>query len=273
MDLQLGSSGADVTAVQNALTAKGFNTGAADGVFGVQTEAALKAFQAGAGLPADGVAGPATLAALGLVAPPEISLPIPGVSVDIVSKMCPGAPRANIETHLPFVLSALIEPQLADKSMVLMAIGTIRAETGCFAPISEGVSKYNTPPGGPDFSLYDGLQRLGNNQPGDGARFKGRGFVQLTGRFNYTKYGNAIGLGDQLVQNSELANDPKIAANLLAGFLKGNETQIRTALAAGNLTRARQLVNGGTNGLADFEAAYNLGNTLLPEELTPGISS
>jgi peptidoglycan L-alanyl-D-glutamate endopeptidase CwlK len=274
MNLQAGSSGADVTALQNALTAKGFSTGGADGVFGAQTEAALKAFQASVSLPADGVAGPATLAALDLTPPPpQISLPIPGVSVDIVSKMCPGAPRANIQTHLPFVLGALIEPQLADKNMVLMAIGTIRAETGCFAPISEGVSKYNTPPGGPDFSLYDGLQRLGNNQPGDGARFKGRGFVQLTGRFNYTKYSNAIGLGDQLVQNPELANDPKIAANLLAGFLKGNETQIRTALAAGNLTRARQLVNGGTNGLADFEAAYNLGNALLPEELAPGITA
>jgi hypothetical protein len=89
--------------------------------------------------------------------------------------MCPGAPRINIEMHLPHVLTALIELELADKHMVLMAIGTIRAETGSFAPISEGVSHFNTPPGGPAFSLYDG--RLGNTQPGDGALFKGRGFV------------------------------------------------------------------------------------------------
>jgi len=152
--------------------------------------------------------------------------------------------------------------------MVLMAIGTIRAETGSFAPISEGVSHYNTAPGGPDFGLYEGLQRLGNNQPGDGARFKGRGFVQLTGRYNYTKYSAAIGRGDQLVQNPELANDPTIAADLLADFLKDHETQIRASLAAGDLAEARKLVNGGSNGLADFEAAYNLGNTLLPNPLT-----
>jgi putative chitinase len=190
--LQLGSTGAAVASLQAALAAKGFGPGAADGVFGAGTEAAVKAFQASRNLPADGVAGPVTAAALGLVEPPAIQSPIPEVTVDIVSRMCPGASRANIQTHLPFVLSALIEPQLADKRMVLMAIATIRAETGSFAPISEGVSRFNTSPGEPDFALYDGLQRLGNNQPGDGARFKGRGFVQLTGRFNYTKYSNAI---------------------------------------------------------------------------------
>jgi len=269
--LRLGSSGADVTALQNALAAKGFDPGAADGIFGSGTEAAVRAFQASASLSVDGVAGPHTTAALDLVEPPPaISSPIPAVTVDVVSRMCPGAPRTNIQTHLPFVLSALIEPKLVDRSMVLMAIGTIRAETGSFAPISEGVSGFNTPPGGPDFALYEGLQRLGNSQPGDGARFKGRGFVQLTGRFNYTHYSNAIGLGAQLVQNPELANDPKIAADLLAGFLKDHEAQIRAALATGNLIQARKLVNGGSNGLADFEAAYNQGVALLPDKLIVG---
>ena len=44
---------------------------------------------------------------------------------------------------------------------------------------------------GAPFALYD--DRLGN-QPGDGARFKGRGFVQLTGRYNYAKYGPVVGV-------------------------------------------------------------------------------
>jgi hypothetical protein len=267
--LQAGCSGPAVASLQAALAAKGFDPGAIDGIFGPGTVVALKAFQTSLNLPADGIAGPVVAAALGLSDPsPSVQSPIPEVTPDTVSKMCPGAPRTNIQTHLPFVLNALIGQQLADKQMVLMAIGTIRAETGIFAPISEGVSRFNTAPGGSPFALYDGLERLGNTQPGDGARFRGRGFVQLTGRFNYTKYSQAIGLGDQLLQNPDLASDPKIAAELLASFLKDNRTRIQNALAAGDLTEARKLVNGGSNGLADFEAAYNQGNTLLPDRLT-----
>jgi putative chitinase len=184
------------------------------------------------------------------------------VTVDIVCQMCPGAPRANIESNLPFVLNALVPPQLGDKAMVLMAIATIRAETGRFAPLEEQVDQYNTPPGGPDFSLYDNRAALGNNQPGDGARFKGRGFVQLTGRANYTQFGQVIGVA--LTDNPELANDPKIAAELLAAFLKAHETRIRAALAANDLATARKLVNGGSYGLDAFSSAYTTGNTLLP---------
>jgi peptidoglycan hydrolase-like protein with peptidoglycan-binding domain len=261
-----GSSGPEVRVLQTALDAKGFSAGTPDGVFGPGTENALKAFQASLGLSANGEACLDTLTALGLVAPPR-SMPIPSVTIDFVSKMCPGAPRTNIQTHLPTVLEALMEPGLADKDMVLMAIGTIRAETGSFAPISEGVSHFNTAPGGPDFGLYDGRESLGNTQPGDGARFKGRGFVQLTGRSNYSKFSPAIGLGDGLIENPELANDPKIAAQLLVEFLKDKEAQIRMALAADNLTEARKLVNGGSNGLADFEDAYGIGHNLLPDPL------
>lgn len=263
--LQPGDSGTDVVALQNALAAKGFNPAVADGTFGPATETALKSFQASAGLIADGIAGPQTIAALGIVPAPEVISPIPTVTVDIVCRICPGAPRTNIEMHLPHVLTALMEPNMADKQMVLMAIGTIRAETGCFAPINESVSHFNTPPGGPDFSLYDG--KLGNTQPGDGALFKGRGFVQLTGRSNYAKYSQELGLGDRLVQSPDLANDPQIAAELLATFLKDHETAIRAALAAGDLAGARKQVNGGTNGLSDFTAAYNTGAGLLPDNL------
>jgi len=192
---------------------------------------------------------------------------LPSVTVDIVSKMCPGAPVANITANLPYVLTALATAQLDDKPMVLMAIGTIRAETGRFAPISEQVNQYNTAPGGPQFGLYDGRASLGNSQPGDGARFKGRGFVQLTGRANYAQYGEVIGLGTGLLDNPDLANDPKVASELLAAFLKAHETRIRAALTAGDLATARKLVNGGTYGVDTFSSAYNTGNELLPDPL------
>jgi predicted chitinase len=50
--------------------------------------------------------------------------------------------------------------------------------------------------------------------------------------------------------------------------LKDHETLIRAALTRGDLADARKQVNGGTNGLPDFTAAYNTGQTLLPDDLT-----
>ena len=191
---------------------------------------------------------------------------IPDITVEVAAGMLPNAPRANIEKHLPMVLNALVDPQLVDKPMILMALATIRAETASFAPISEGQIHFNTSPGGHPFDLYDYRAELGNLGPPDGERFKGRGFIQLTGRSNYAVHGAAVGMGTQLIDDPELANDPAIAARLLASFLKHHEEKIRAALTTDNLREARRLVNGGSNGLEAFEAAYRSGLTLIPSE-------
>jgi peptidoglycan hydrolase-like protein with peptidoglycan-binding domain len=64
--LQTGSSGDDVKELQTKLTAKGFNTGTADGVFGPKTESAVRRYQEKQGLQVDGIAGPDTCGALGM---------------------------------------------------------------------------------------------------------------------------------------------------------------------------------------------------------------
>jgi len=194
---------------------------------------------------------------------------IPEITVEIATRIIPFAPRANIERNLPFVLDALVAPELADKSMILMALATICAETGSFLPISEGQSRFNTSLAGHPFDLYDSRADLGNLGPPDGQRFKGRGFIQLTGRANYALHGAAIGLGDQLLENPDLANIPGIAARLLASFLKAHEERIRAALAAHDLREARRLVNGGSHGLEAFTAAYNTGLALIPPPTEP----
>jgi peptidoglycan L-alanyl-D-glutamate endopeptidase CwlK len=259
--LKLGSSGPRVTELQQLLQQRGFDPGATDGQFGPGTEAAVRAFQRSVGLADDGVAGPNTLAALKM---PSVTS---NVTADLVAPLFPGAPRLNIQFHLPFVLKSLLNAQLADKSMVLMALGTIRAETASFQPIDEFQSPFNTPPGGPPFALYDNRGDLGNRGPTDGADFKGRGFIQLTGRANYTHFSGGLGLGTQLIQNPDLANDPDIAARLLAAFLKDKENRIRSALAANDLPTARKLVNGGSHGLADFTDTYQRGQALVPDNV------
>jgi putative chitinase len=228
--LKTKDSGQDVLSLQLKLAEHGFPPGAIDGQFGPGTQAAVIAFQRSEGLVADGVAGPRTAAALGVEDPPQIVSAIPAVTVEIVSRMFPITPVRNIKTHLPTVLDALVAPQLVEKPMVLMALSTIRAETEGFVPISEGQSQFNTSPGGRPFDLYDNRKDLGNQGPPDGATYKGRGFVQLTGRANYAEHGERIGLGTQLIDNPDLANDPKIAADLLASFIKSREVDIHHAI-------------------------------------------
>ncbi|MGE0130439.1 MAG: glycoside hydrolase family 19 protein [Blastocatellales bacterium] len=183
------------------------------------------------------------------------------ITPDLVARMFPGAPRGNIERYLPLIRKALVERGLVDKMMVLMALATIRVETSRFDPISEAPSALNTQSPGPPFNKYDWRQDLGNLGPPDGAMFKGRGFIQLTGRKNYGFYGTL--LGHNLTVNPELANTPQPAAQILAAYLKENEAAIRIALAAGDLATARRIINGGLNGLGQFTTAFMIGNQLI----------
>ena len=130
-----------------------------------------------------------------------------------------------------------------------------------YSPVS--MSRYNTSPSGHPFDLYDHRKDLGNKGPPDGERYRGRGYIQLTGRFNYAKYGRAIGLGNRLIKEPELASDPKIAGKLLASFLKDKERPIKEALIEGDLRAARRLVNGGSHGLDRFADAFRRGTQLI----------
>ncbi len=271
--LRLGDRGADVRHLQEALRAAGFPPGATDGEFGSGTEAAVIAFQRGFGLLDDGVAGARTWAVL--LAPaasrpdeaaraPEVALgdATSGMTAEIASRMLPGAHLGNIKAHLPPVLEALRQAQAGDRPMVLMAIASIAAEIAGFRPVDEGISRYNTSPDGHPFDLYDNRHDLGNRGEPDGARFKGRGFIQLTGRANYESIGAALGL--DLLGKPAQANDPVIAARILALFLKRRERRIKAALLEGDLAAARRLVNGGSHGLDAFSKAYRTGDALLP---------
>ena len=259
--LRFDSTGPDVVKLQKRLAKLGFPPGAIDGDFGGGTEAAVMAFQKSRGLLDDGVAGPRTLEALGLTDDASLPSAIAGVTVQAVAPMFPATPIGNIRANLPPVLDGLVAFGLVDKPMVLVALATIRAETESFEPISEGRSRFNTSPGGHPFDLYDKRADLGNRGKPDGARYCGRGYVQLTGRDNYLRYGKLLKL--KLADKPELANDPAIAGRILAAFLKDKETIIKRALLDHDLKAARRAVNGGSHGLDRFSAAYNTGLTRI----------
>ena len=270
--MSAGNAGPAVDALRRALAkalgadAAGYPSLAASGTpIDADFDTAIRRWQAGIGIIADGVVGPRCQVLLELAPPPGIDLSGDGVKdldVGHTSRVFPATKPANIARYLPYIEAALAMAKLTDRAMVLGALGTIRAETEGFVPITEFVSRFNTPPGGASYSLYDGRRDLGNSGPGDGARFKGRGFVQLTGRANYTRFGDAIGLS--LVDRPDLANSPEVAAVLLAGFLADCADAFRAAVAKKNYAAARKLVNGGAHGLAQFTEVYRLADQVWP---------
>jgi predicted chitinase len=93
---------------------------------------------------------------------------------------------------------------------------------------------------------------LGNTEPGDGKRFKGRGYIQITGRWNYGHYGKKVGV--DLIKNPELAADPKVAADVAIAYWE--ERVNREAARNGDVKTVTKNINGGYNGLADREAKF-----------------
>ena len=99
---------------------------------------------------------------------------------------------------------------------------------------------------------YEGRKDLGNVQRGDGYRFRGRGYVQLTGRSNYRSFGSQIGV--DLENNPDLASQPEVAAKLAVAYWN---TRVKSRVTDFENTRAvTRLINGGLNGLADRETKF-----------------
>lgn len=98
---------------------------------------------------------------------------------------------------------------------------------------------------------------LGNHTPDEAWKYAGRGFIQLTGHTNYAGASKEIGV-DLVDDPADPADDldpdkacqPTIAALLLADFF--NVHGIYAVAEAGDYTRVRRIVNGGTNGLVPF---------------------
>jgi hypothetical protein len=91
---------------------------------------------------------------------------------------------------------------------------------------------------------------LGNTQPGDGARYKGRGY-QMTGKANYAHYGQVLGAA--LVDRPEDMNDPTLAAGAMVAFCK--ERGMFEAAMAGNWEQVRRAYNGALGGYDKFVMA------------------
>ncbi|MCG6904603.1 MAG: peptidoglycan-binding protein [Rhodobacter sp.] len=96
-------------------------------------------------------------------------------------------------------------------------------------------------------AAYEGRTDLGNVNPGDGRRYKGRGLLQLTGRANYRRYGDLMGL--PLEAEPQRAGEPLTSLRIACEYWK--DRRINPDCDRDDLVAVTKKVNGGTNGIDD----------------------
>ena len=168
------------------------------------------------------------------------------LTADQLSRICP---RADAQKWHPLIVRALREADATTPARVAMFLAQMAHESGQFKYLEELASG----------DAYEGRKSLGNTRPGDGPRFKGRGIIQLTGRYNYGAAGDALGI--DLLSRPEVAAEPSTAARVAAWYWRTrncNEGSDRLDLEA--VTRR---INGGLNGLEDRRRYYETAKRVM----------
>lgn len=162
------------------------------------------------------------------------------------------APRA--QKWADALTAAMAAGQINTRLRIAAFLAQVGHESGSLVYVKElGGDKY--------FQKYEGRAELGNTQPGDGARFAGRGLIQITGRTNYGKASQALFGDDRLLRNPELLEQPEWAAKSAVWYWT---TRNLNALAdADRFTDITRAINGGTNGLEDRKARYRYALSVL----------
>lgn len=146
----------------------------------------------------------------------------------------------------------------AGKIITRLCVAAFLAQVGH----ESGSLVYTKELGGPSyFAKYEGRKDLGNTQPGDGAKFCGRGLIQITGRANYRICSLAMFGDERLLATPELLEKPDYAVRSAVWFW--TTTGLNVMAEAGRITDITKRINGGTNGLEDRKARYALALSVL----------
>jgi putative chitinase len=150
----------------------------------------------------------------------------------------PAASQAKIIAEAGAVLAATLERyDLTSRLRIAHFLGQTCHESAGYRTTQEFASG----------RAYEGRTDLGNTQKGDGARYKGRGLLQLTGRANYADYGKALGV--DLVNNPTLAAQPALSLKIACEYWK--RRNINADCDRDDVQAVTRKVNGGLNGLSD----------------------
>lgn len=174
-----------------------------------------------------------------------------------LQQIMPRIPEERFEIYLAFLNLVMEDSRINTPPRVAAFLAQIAHESSelrCLEEIrnpSEAQKRYEPP--------SDLAARLGNTQPGDGERFKGRGAIQITGRANYQRYGDLLGF--DLVGNPDLAATPQIGLQVAAAYWTTNG--LNELADAGDFIAITQRINGGLNGLEDRLKYYDIAKNVL----------
>jgi len=249
--------------------------------FGPKTEAAVKEWQAKNGLVADGIVGPATWAKI-----MGESTPVPAAPIQPVANVG-GLKLDKLRGHIPDAVIAMI-PDTAAKFQINTPLrlahflaqcghesGGFRATqenlnysakglNGIFKkyfPTEASAAAYARNPQKIANKVYGGRMGNGLEASGDGYKFRGRGYIQLTGKDNYTAFGKAI--GEDICANPDKVASAYALLSAAWFFSKNGLHKMADGGATDQeVTSITKRVNGGTIGLADrikhFKEYYHL---------------
>ena len=251
------------------------------GNFGPKTEEAVKIWQTAHGLTADGIVGDKTWAMI----MGEESHPVVQQAVAVVNST--GLKLEKLKGHIPDAVIAMI-PAVAQKFQIDSALRLAHFLAQCghesggfrltkenlnysakglngifkkYFPTLESALPYERKPEKIANKVYGGRMGNGPESTGDGAKYCGRGYIQLTGKDNYTAFGKSI--GEDVCANPQVVAE-KYALLSAAWFFNKNGLH---KMADGGATDAvvtsiTKRVNGGTIGLPDrikhFKEYYHL---------------
>ncbi len=172
-----------------------------------------------------------------------------GLSQAQLQNIMPHLSSARAAQMLPHLNRAMAEAEINTPGRKAAFVAQLAVESGELRYMEEIA----------DGSAYEGRRDLGNTQPGDGKRFKGRGPIQLTGRANYEAAGRDLGL--DLVGNPAQVAQPDVGFRVAAWFWK---TRGLNGLAdSGNFDAITRRINGGYNGKAERDRYYGVAKQVL----------
>lgn len=161
---------------------------------------------------------------------------IPMLTFEILKKIAPNGRNDILKSVVEY--QELFEKyDITDKRRLTYFLAQLAHESDGFRTTREYASG----------KAYEGRKDLGNTRPGDGVRYRGRGLIQLTGRYNYKLFGEKIGV--DLENNPDLAEQFPIA--LEVALVYWDHHDLNRYCDKGDFKGLTKRINGGLNGYAD----------------------